>query len=136
MRPVAQPEAASSARHWATIAAPATGGRRRVNQPARRSYSARPANPYEAVATETLARKPSATSTPAKATPKLQTPLAAVWPAATLPEPIKQDSNGTWTCWPARRGTTSTARSTRLLKCGPGFRQRLLLAIVALRNSI
>ncbi len=43
----------------------------------------------EAVATETQAVKPSARPPPAEAPPKLLTPLAAVWPTATLSEPPK-----------------------------------------------
>jgi hypothetical protein len=43
----------------------------------------------EAVATQTQAVKSSAKPMPAKASPKLQKPLAALWPPATLPEPPK-----------------------------------------------
>jgi len=39
------------------------------------------------VAAETQAMKPPAEATPAKEPPHLLTPLAAVWPKATLPEP-------------------------------------------------
>jgi len=43
----------------------------------------------EAVTTKTEAVKPAARPAPSEATPHLLTPLAAVWPTATLPEPPK-----------------------------------------------
>ena len=49
----------------------------------------------EPVPRETQAGKPSAPFTPAKAIPKLQTPLAAVWPAAKPADPIRPEPPAT-----------------------------------------
>ena len=78
-----------------------------ANRPAAVAPLDQPAR-SEAVAAETPADKSSAPSTPAKTMPKLQTPLAAVWPAATLPEPIRPPQKAAG----AEKAPTPTATPT------------------------
>ena len=60
-----------------------------VNPLAKPAQNSQQAGLSEWAAAETQAVKPPAEATLAKEPPHLLTPLAAVWPAATLPEPPK-----------------------------------------------
>ena len=60
-----------------------------VNPLAKPAQNSQRAGLSESAAAETQAVKPPAAATPAQQPPHLLTPLAAVWPAATLPEAPK-----------------------------------------------